>query len=698
MAEAHKLSDTELKNLVQHEIDQAIGYLMTTTVADRKVAMDYYLRHPYGNEVEGKSQIVTGEVAEAVNGALPQLIKIFTSYDETVKFEPVKAGDEPFAEQATQLANWVFNKDNDGFMIMHHWFKDALLQKVGVVKAYWEVNKDETKEKYQGLTDDELALLLQDQEFEVIKHKENVAVGDDGQPYVTHDVTIKRSKDKSRIKIENVPPEEFLISKNARSIQDTPFVAQRSRIPRGDLVAMGFSPDQVDKIPLGDRLTYAADRLARYSPDEMPKNNAYVNHSMEEVEVFECYIRADLDGDGINELHRIVYAGNEIMEDVEVDYIPFHIICPVPVPYKVFGQSLADQTVDIQLVKSTILRQMLDNLYLTNNTRMAVVEGKVNLDDLLSSTAGGVIRTKDNNAIMPLTVQSSAAQSFPMMEYMDNQMAKRTGVSDMQQGLDPSVLQNTTATAVAAVMQQSAGKLELIARIFAESGVKSLFKGILHLLCAYQDKAKTIRINGKFVDFNPREWSNQYEVSVNVGLGNGNRQEQIAMLQMIMAKQEEILKTYGANNPLVSVKQYRETLDKLIQMAGFKDTSGFMNEITPEAEQAIMQQAMQPPPADPSIEATKELAAVEREKNQLTAMAKTKELDLKEKQMTIDAAQRELEMNQKAALSQAEIALEQIKLALDTSNQDEQTRMQQTQMVMETIGKINQMLQGYNQQ
>jgi len=689
-----RLSNTELKNLVQHEIDNAIGYLMTTTVADRKVAMDYYLRHPYGNEVEGKSQIVTGEVAEAVNGALPQLLKIFTSYDETVKFEPAKQGDEEFSDQATQLANWVFNKDNDGFLIMHHWFKDALLQKVGVVKAYWDVNKDETKEKYQGLTDDELVMILQDEEFEVIKHEEVPQIDDSGMPYMTHNVTIKRTKDKSRIKVENVPPEEFLISKNARTIDDAPFCAQRSRIARGDLVAMGFTQEQVDKIPLGDRLVYSADRLARYSPDEMPSNNAYIEHSMEEVEVFECYVRADLDGDGLNELHRIVYAGNEIMEDVEVDYVPFHILCPLPVPYKVFGQSLADQTVDIQLVKSTILRQMLDNLYLTNNSRVAAVEGKVNMDDLLTSTAGGVIRVKDTNAILPLTVQSSAAQSFPMMEYMDEVMAKRTGVSDMQQGLDPSVLQNTTATAVAAVMQQSAGKLELIARIFAETGVKSLFKGILHLLCAYQNKKKTIRINGKFVDFDPREWSNQYDVSINVGLGNGNRQEQIAMLQMILAKQEQLIQTYGVNNPLVSVKQYRETLDKLVQMAGFKDTSSFMNEITPEAEMAIKQQAMQPPPADPSIEAAKELAAVEREKNQLTAMAKAKELDLKEKQITIDAAQKELQMNQNAALDQAKIALEQIKLAIDTSNQDDQARMQQTQMVMETIAKINQMIKG----
>lgn len=675
------MDNTELKNLVQHEIDNAIGYLMTTTVADRKVAMDYYLRHPYGNEVEGKSSIVTGEVAEAVDGALPQLLKVFTNYEDTVKFEPVRSGDEQFAEQATMMANWVFNKDNDGFLIMHHWFKDALLQKVGIVKAYWDVNKDETKEKYQGLTDDELAMILQDEEFKVIKHQANVVVGDDGVPYNTHDITIKRTEDKSRIKVENVPPEEFLISKNARTIEDSPFVAQRSRIPRGDLVAMGFTKEQVDKIPLGDRLVYSADRLARYSPDEMPSNNAYINHSMEEVEVFECYIRADLDGDGVNELHRIVYAGNEIMEDVEVDYVPFHSLCPLPVPYKVFGQSLADRTVDIQLTKSTILRQMLDNLYLTNNARVTAVEGQVNLDDLLSSTAGGVIRVKNSQAVNQLNVTNSAAQSMPMMEYMDSVQAKRTGVSDMQQGLDPSVLQNTTATAVAAVMQQSAGKLELMARVFAETGVKSLFRGILHLLCTYQNKKKTLRINGKWIDFDPREWNNMYDVSINVGLGNGNRNEQIGMLQMILAKQEQIIQQYGINNPLVDLKQYRETLDKLIQMAGFKDTSSFMHEITPEQSQQISQQAAQSTgQPDPTIESTKILAQVQREKDQLAAQTAQAKLQLENEKLQLANAQKT-----------AELELQKLEFLLKAESTGSENQAKQLDAVMGAINTLHSM-------
>lgn len=664
------MDELELKTIIRTEIDNSLGYLETETVEDRATSLEYYLRQPYGNEVEGRSSIVTGEVAEAIDGALPQLIRVFTSTEDVVKFEPTKDGDEPFAEQATDLANWVFYKQNDGFLILHNWFKDALMQKVGVVKAYWLDEKDETKEKYENLTDDELTMLLGDGEYEVIE-QETVNYALDGQePYSLHSVKVKRTKNKSRIVIENVPPEEFLIDKQARTIEDAAFVAHRRRIARGDLVAMGYDKDVVMQIPVGDRLTYSPEILARYSQGELPQEVNEYDNMMQEVEVFECYIKVDYDKSGVLELRKVTYAGEMILDDEDCDYVPFHSVCPFPIPHKFFGQSLADRTMDLQLQKSTITRQMLDNLYLTNNYRVGAVEGQVNLDDLLTSTAGGVVRMKNPNAIVPLTVQSTAQQSFPMLEYLDGVQAKRTGVSDMQQGLDPNVLQNTTATAVAAMTQQAAGKLELIARIFAETGVKSLFKGILHLLCKYQNQPKTVRIHGKYVQFDPREWSDQFDVTINVGLGNGNRQEQIAMLQMILAKQEQIIQQYGVTNPLVTVTQYRNTLGKMIEMAGFKDTTSFMNEVTPEMEQMIYQSVSQSQqqPQDPAVI----IAQVEQMKAQLQAeTAQTKLLAEAQKAQTqaqLEAAKLQADREKAIAdiaLKQADLTLQEQKAALE---------------------------------
>lgn len=689
----------KLKSIIESEIDDSIGYVETDTVAERQQALEYYLREPYGNEVEGKSQIVTGEVAEVVDGALPQLIRVFTSTDGVVEFQPVNDGDEPFAQQATEYCNWVFYRDNDGFLILHNWFKDALLQKTGVVKAYWDEKIDVTKEKYENLSDDELLMLLSDPEVEVVSQEtDETTIVDDltgmSRTNRSHSVKIKKTKKDGKVVVENVPPEEFLISKRARTIQDSPFVAHRRMLTRSELVAMGFSKKVVDSLESGDTLEFSPDRIARYSQGEQPNSMGSQDQSMEVVEVYECYIKVDYNNDGIAELRRIVYASNKILEDEECDYVPFHSLCPIPIPHKFYGQSLADRALDLQLIKSTVLRQMLDNLYLTNNYRVGAVEGQVNLDDLLTSTAGGVVRLKNPNALVPLTVAPTTSGSFPMLEYLDGVQSRRTGVSDSQNGIDPNILQNVTAAAVSAMSQASAGKLELIARIFAETGVKSLFKGILHLLCKYQDKERLVRINGKFVPFNPREWNDQYNVSINVGLGTGTRQEQLTTMQMILQKQEQIIQQYGLSNPLVNLMQYRNTLAKFINMAGFKDAAQFMNEITPE-QNAILSQP-QPPKPDPNTEAAKVLAQVEREKAMIRAQTEAAKLELEREQMQLENARKALELQQQELKQNTELALKQLKIEADAANQAEQTRGANTKSIVDALNTINNMTQGNN--
>jgi hypothetical protein len=402
----------------------------------------------------------------------------------------------------------------------------------------------------------------------------------------------------------------------------------------------------------------------------MPDDTQAIDYTMQEVEVYECYIRIDEDEDGIAELRRIVYAGNEILEDEECDYIPFHSICPIPIPHKFYGQSLADRTIDLQLIKTTITRQMLDNLYLTNNARVTVVDGQANLDDLLTSTPGGVIRVKNPQAVNQLAVQNVAGQAFPMLEYLDNVQAKRTGVSDAQQGLNPDVLNNVTAAAVSAMMTASAGKIELMARIFAETGVKSLMKGILHLLCKYQDKPKVVRLRGQYVPFDPRQWSNQYDVSINVGLGTGSRQEQIAMLQMIMQKQETILQGYGPANPLVSVGQYRETLGRLIEAAGFKDTDTFFKPIPPEMDAQLSQPQQQQQQPDPAIL----LAQVEQQKAQLKAQSDAARL-----QADIQVETAKLQAGREQAI--ADIAIQQAKLEIEREKNAIKLQLEQAKIL-----------------
>ena len=698
MAKRLKKNDNALRAIVESEIDDAIGYLETETTDERQQALEYYLREPYGNEVEGKSQIVTGEVAEVVDGALPQLMKVFTSSKDAVVFEAVNQGDEKLAEQATAYVNHIFYKDNNGFEVMHDWFKDGLLQKVGIVKAYWDDKVDVNVEKYYGLNDDELAMIASDEEVEIVEQDSTIIqeavideMGIEVSPALSsHNVKVKRSVNKGKVVVENVPPEEFLISKRARTIADANFVAHRKMLTRSDLIAMGYDEDTVMSLSTGDALEFSPERIARYTRGEMPTDMDSDDESMQLVEYYECYIKADYDGDGIAELRRVCYSNNQILHNEECDYIPFHSVCPIPIPHKFYGHSLADRAMDLQLIKSTITRQMLDNLYLTNNYRVGAVEGQVNLDDLLTSTAGGVVRMKNPNAIVPMTVQSNAAQSFPMLEYLDGIQSKRTGISDAQQGLDPDMLQNVTATAVSAMTTAAQGKLELVARIFADTGVSSLFKGILQLVCKYQQKERIIKIQSSYVPMNPREWSNEFNLTVNVGLGTGGKQEQLATMQMILAKQEQVIQQYGLANPLVNLKQYRDTLAKFINMAGFKDDTQFLNEVTDEQAMALAQQAAQTPKEeDSNTKAAAILAEVEREKAQLKMQEQMAKLNLEREQMQLKAQKEALELQQQRIEFEKEMALKQLELMQKAQNDANKTRVTESKELINALDKIN---------
>jgi hypothetical protein len=286
---------------------------------------------------------------------------------------------------------------------------------------------------------------------------------------------------------------------------------------------------------------------------------------------------------------------------------------------------------------------------------MGVVEGQVNLDDMLTVTANGVVRMKNPNAIVPLTVPATASQSFPMLQYLDSVQSKRTGVNDAQQGLDPNILQNATATAVAAVQSAAAGKIEMIARLFAETGIKDLFQKILQLLCKYQDKARIIRLRGKYITIDPREWTNGFDISINVGLGTGNKQEQMAMVAMVLQKQEQILGSQGYNNPLVTLTQYRETLGRFIEAAGYKDSSEFFKEIPPELEQQISNPQPQQPQVDPAVQAYMAQAQAQMQIDQAKA----------QQQMQLEQQKAQSDMQLQQAKAQAEIQLKREKAMAD---------------------------------
>jgi hypothetical protein len=468
-------------------------------------------------------------------------------------------------------------------------------------------------------------------------------------------------------------------------------------LTRAELVSLGYDKAIVDELTTDDEITKDG---FQHSVDVNTTDK-----TQDLIAYYECYIDIG-DEDGLAKKHRICYASKQILSDEEIDYVPYYSLCPFPVPHEFYGQSMADRTMELQFIKSTITRQMLDNLYLTNNSRVGAVEGQVNLDDLLNSTAGGIIRMKNPNAIVPMVVQSSAGQSFPMLEYLDGVQAKRTGVSDMNQGLDANVLQNVSATAVATMTAQSQGKLELIARIFADTGIKNLMRGILHLVCKYQSEPRALAINGKPLNIDPREWDNLYNVNINVGLGNGTGDEKIAMLQMVLAKQEQILQQYGLTNPLVNLKQYRETLAKFINASGYKDDAQFLNEIDDQKMQQVMQADAQQDKTPPEVKAAQAIAQAEMEKAKMKAQTdaqaqqlkqqeliqkvqqEQQELELQRKQQELDSAKELLKIQQERAKLEADIALHTAELQLKEEAQTDKANSEDMKNMIQAVDKM----------
>ena len=615
---AEKVTEDKLRGIINSEINNSIGFMGSNLTSQRKKSMEYYMGEKLGTEIDGRSQVVSTDVADTIETILPNLLRIFTASDQVVKCEPVKSEDVPLAEQATNYINYIFNKDNNGFSVLYTWFKDALLEKNGIVKVYWDDSSSVEQETYENLNDQEYQLLLDDENVEIVEEESFVdekmkaamdlllveataqgkLVADEPTPML-HNCVIKRTSKGGKVKIENVPPEEFLIQRTAKSIETANFVAHRVSKTRSDLIEMGFDREVIENLPTTNNIILNNERLTRYSDiDQSPFDNAPDN-STAEIEIYECYVRCDMDGDGVAELRKVIVAGEsgyEILENMPCDNIPFCSLTPIPMPHRFYGRSVAELVEDVQLVKSTVMRQLLDNMYLTNNNRVAIMDGMVNLDDLLTSRPGGVVRTKQppSQVMLPMQSQTISQQAFPLLEYLDTIRETRTGITRYNQGLDADSL-NKTATGVNAIMTQSQMRMELIARVFAETGIKDLFRRIFELTCKYQDKERIVELNNQFIPVKPTEWRNRFNISITVGLGSGSKEQQIMMLNNILERQLQAFQLQGNREyPMVSLKNIYNSLSKIIENAGLKNVENYF--VNPD-----MGKGMVTPPPEPPL-------------------------------------------------------------------------------------------------
>ena len=595
-----KVTEEELVGRIQSEITDSLGYGDELS-KQRETAMEYYYGLPFGNEVDGRSQFVDSTVQDTIEWIKPSLMRVFASGDDMVKFNPVGPEDVEMAKQATDYVNYVFTKLNNGWEILYNWFTDALLGKNGIVKVWWNEEEVWNREEYKGLTEIELDALINEEDVEVIAHSPYISSDADemtGEYTSTtyHDVVIKRLNSKGSIRVENVPPSEFLINREAKTIQDARFVCHRVRKTLSELREMGYDPDP-DELGSGEDVLYNAERQARYAFDLSSNADVGGNwgvggteESLREYWLHENYVKTDYDGDGIAELRKVCTIGSTVLANDPIDSIPFVSICPIRIPHKFFGLSVADQVESLQLIKSTLMRNLMDNMYNQNFGRYAVLEGQANLDDLLTQRPGGVVRVKSPNAVTPLATPSLEPYSFQMLEYLDGIRENRSGVSKNTQGLNDNALtSHTTATAVAQVMTAAQARVELIARNFAETGVKELMSTIYELLQKNQDTDTVIGIRGTWIPINPSAWRDKYDCTVAVGLGHGNRDQQLMHLSQLIQFATQAL-TGGLG--IVNEQNLYNIGAQVIKNMGFVNVQDFLTDPSQQQEPNAKEQAM----------------------------------------------------------------------------------------------------------
>lgn len=624
-------------------IDDAKSFEESHLAPAREENLEYFYGEQPEPEGEGKSTAVSTDFRDTVMAILPSLMRIFTSTERVCNCVPNHKGQEEMAKQCTEYLNYVLWEDNPGFLILHDIIKDALRCKTGVMR-WWTENHDEVAEQeYMNVTREQFQYLLSENpSIQVVSHHVNPR-----NPEVLESLRIRFVKSKPMVKIVSVPLDEFRISRKAKDVENAPLIGHDQIVNVSELVEMGYELDDLVQYMNATADNAAADRLFR-------------NEGLDEGDVsdawdvrYGCYfIRIDKDGDGIAELRKIHTVGDnhDILKDEVVQYANFAVWCPDPEPHTLIGDTPADLVKDIQKVKTNMLRGSLDSLAQSIWPRTVFNQMTTNTDDVLNDEIGAPIRTTGDpqSAVMSITHQFVGQPVFSMFEIMEKLRQSRTGISEASKGLDPKALQSTNVTGIDQIIQGAQERIELCARILAETGMAQLFRGLLREITNNPNQERTIQLRGQWTDVNPSTYDPTMRISVNPTLGKGSDMTRLMVLQDVKATQTAVMTQFGVENPLCGVQEYRNTLTDILAIANIKNVGRYYREITPEVVERIANTPKEP-------DAATLLAQSQMEKNRVTMATAISDSNFQDRKLRIDDDFRRDQMVVKGILDAAKI-------------------------------------------
>lgn len=599
---------------VADEVTDAISYMDESMSEDQARMTDYYKGELPSISQEdldnNRSDIVSRDVHDAVQAALPDLVRVFLGSEHVVEFKPAGRDDEAVAAQATDAIRQIFEKDNDAFGIIHGALKDGLVRRYAVATWRHEEKDCSYEQEYSGLDEIAYTTLVNEPGVQVLEVEtsldeasEDLAEGEmpeiDPNMPVTYEVKVLHERKEHKYCVDLVPPEELIVARAARTARGDRFVGRRRNLTVDELVDMGFDRDEVEQYAgSGGDATLSNNELAyARNPDAENFGPDRADAGAKEVLYIEGYMPWSIDGK--LRLVKVCALGDahEVKKWEMVDEVPMALFTPDPEPHTPIGEAWAEKVADIQRMKTEVWRGVLDSLAEALVPRTEVVEGQVNLDDALSNEIGALVRVRQPGMVRPISSPFVGQQALPLLQLADEMREQRVGSFRAADGLSAETMQSSTKMAVAATISGSKAQKELLARVFAANFLKPIFRGLLKLFVQHQDRPRTMRLRGEWVDVDPREWNAEMDCEINVALALSTAEERLMILQGIAAKQEQVLREVGVGNPIVSVAQYAYTLRKMVEISGYKNADAFFSAVPPDWQPPAEQDA----PPDPAL-------------------------------------------------------------------------------------------------
>ncbi len=588
------MTESELVALLSQAEEDAAQYNGEFSQENTKY-LSAYLGNKTGefSAIPNQSSVVSTDIADVVEADMPSLARIFLGSGDVVTFQPNTDNETEIqeAEEKTKYVNWIVRSQPESFNIIHNWLKDAEIQKNGVVKYFIEEQKEVEVVEYEGVDAEEIQSIIESLKgskvdkvkIEIAEQEESEIIGDTPSEVATFDIKFRVTTEKKKVCIINVPPELFLITRNARSLDDAEMVGDRVRKTRGELLSEGFKRDLIDQLSTVDEEDHRTSNIESVRNKDQGGSNydtSINDWASQNVEISDLYVKIDFDGDGIAERRHVMISGNKVLVNEYFNHVPYASLSAILMPHKAIGRSRAEVTYPYQLQKTSLQRGMNDNIYMVNNPRN-VVHPDVDLDDMLTVRTNGIVRMDEDtsvlpgNAVFPLQIPYIGQQALQVLQYVDQSRAQTTGALLANQGLEADKLNQETATRFNGIKDSSDAKIELIARNYGETGFRKLYEGIAWLVSRYQNTETEFRVLGKALTVNPKGWKYNHSVQSNVGLGAGDNEKSMQTLQGFYGIQQQLK---GQGSTLTDDKDIYNTLSRMVEGAGFPRVSEFFND------------------------------------------------------------------------------------------------------------------------